>query len=65
MPDQAVRYGKDNYSTCRVMEFGSPKKDCRMVARKIGDLVETFEIMLAMVWRGRNTEEIGPCAEVL
>ena len=58
---QAVRYGNDNYAACRVVEFGSTKKDCHMVARRIAALVEKFDIKLEMVWRRRNTEEISLC----
>ena len=55
---QVVRYGNDNYAACRVVEFGSMKKDCHMVAKRMPALVDKFDIKLEMVWRRRNTEEI-------
>ena len=46
---QVVRYGNDNYAACQVVEFGSMKKDCHMVAKRIAILVERFDIKLEMV----------------
>ena len=54
---QMVRYGNDNYAACRVVEFGSMKRDCHLVAKRIAALVDRLE----MVWRRRNTEEITLC----
>ena len=51
-----MRYGNDNYAACRVVEFGSMKMDCHMVAKRIAALVEKFDIKLEMVWRRRNTD---------
>ena len=46
---QVVRYGNDNYADCRVVEFGSMKKDCHMVAKRMPALVDKFDIKLEMV----------------
>ena len=51
---QAVRYGNDNYAAVRVVEFGSTKKDCHVVAKRIVELVEHLDIKLEMVWRRRK-----------
>ena len=58
---QVVRYGNDNFAACKVVEFGSTKKDCHMVACRVAALVEEFDIKLEMVWRRRNTQEISLC----
>ena len=58
---QVVRYGNDNYAACKVVEFGSTKKDCHMVACRVAALVEKFDMKLEMVWRRRNTQEISLC----
>ena len=58
---QVVRYGNDNYAACKVVEFGSTKKDCHMVACRVAALVEEFDMKLEMVWRRRNTQEISLC----
>ena len=58
---QAVRYGNNNYAAFRVVEFWSTKRDCYVVAKRIADLVEHFDIKLEIVWRRRSTEEITLC----
>ena len=32
---RVVRYGNDNYEACQVLESGSMKRDCRMLAKRI------------------------------
>ena len=58
---KSIRYGNDNMAACKVVEFGSTKADCHMVAVRIARLVEVFKLELVMVWRRRNTEEITLC----
>jgi hypothetical protein len=44
-----------------IVEFGSMKKDCHMVAKRIAVLVDKFDIKVVRMWRRRNTEEIILC----
>jgi hypothetical protein len=47
--DQAFRCNK-NYAAVRVVEFGSTKKDCHVVAKRIAELVEHFDINEIVLW---------------
>ena len=51
-----VRYGNDNYSAVRAVEFGSTKPDCQEVAVRIHEKAEEHQIQLEMVWRRRSME---------
>ena len=45
----SVRWHCDNWSACKIVEFGSMKPDCHVVAKRINDLIRglgvNFEIM--------------------
>ena len=52
------RWHCDNWSTCKIVEFGSTKSDCHKVAVRINELIQKFEVEFEIVWQSRETEEI-------
>ena len=59
-----LRYGNDNYAAVKAAAFGSTKEVCHMVAKRINEICDRYEITLEVVWRRRNTEEIVLCDKI-
>ena len=59
-----LRYGNDNYAAVKAAAFGSTKEVCHMVAKRINEICDKYEITLEVVWRRRNTEEIVLCDKI-
>ena len=54
----SVRWHCDNWAACKIVEFGSMKEDCHLVARRINDLVRRLDVFFEIVWLSRESEEI-------
>ena len=55
---KGVRWHCDNWSACKIVEYGSMKKDCLEVAKRINDLIRQFDVNFEIVWLSRESEEI-------
>ena len=55
---RGIRWHCDNWSACKIVEFGSMKKDCHEVAKRINDLIRQLNINFEIVWLSRESEEI-------
>ena len=53
-----VRWHCDNWSACKIVEFGSMKEDCHRVAIRINELIQEGVIDFEIVWQSRDSEEI-------
>ena len=53
-----VRWHCDNWSACKIVEFGSMKEDCHRVAIRINELIQEGRIDFEIVWQSRDSEEI-------
>ena len=56
--DKRIRWHCDNWSACKIVEFGSMKADCHLVAKRINDLICRLNISFEIVWLSRESEEI-------
>ena len=54
----SVRWHCDNWAACKIVEFGSMKEDCHVVAKRINDLVRRLDVSFNIVWLSRESEEI-------
>ena len=54
----SVRWHCDNWSACKIVEFGSMKEDCHVVAKRINDLIRRLDVSFNIVWLSRESEEI-------
>ena len=55
---KGVRWHCDNWSACKIVEFGSMKADCHAVAKRINDLIRQLDVNFEIVWQSRESEEI-------
>ena len=55
---RGVRWHCDNWSACKIVEYGSMKKDCHEVAKRIDDLIRQCNVDFEIVWQSRESEEI-------
>ena len=53
-----MRWHCDNWAACKIVEFGSMKRDCHTVAKRINGLIREFDVAFEIVWLSRDTEEI-------
>ena len=54
----STRWHCDNWSACKIVEFGSMKRDCHVVAKRIN-------VSFSIVWLSRESEEIRFADRVL
>ena len=54
----AVRWHCDNWGACKIVEYGSTKKDCHEVAVRINKLINKYKVDFEIVWQSSETEEI-------
>jgi hypothetical protein len=54
----STRWHCDNWSACKIVEFGSMRRDCHVVAKRIN-------ISFSIVWLSRESEEIRFADRVL
>ena len=55
---RGVRWHCDNWSACKIVEYGSMKKDCHEVAKRINDLIRQCNVDFEIVWQSRESKEI-------
>ena len=55
---RGIRWHCYNWSACKIVEFGSMKKDCHEVAKRINDLIRQLNVNFEIVWLSRESEEI-------
>jgi hypothetical protein len=55
---KGIRWHCDNWSACKIVEFGSMKADCHTVAKRINDLIRWLDVNFEIVWLSRESEEI-------
>ena len=55
---KSVRWHCDNWSACKITEYGSMKPDCHTVAKRINDLIREWDVNFEIVWLSRESEEI-------
>ena len=48
----------DNWSACKIVEYGSRKKDCHEVVKRISDLIRQFDVDFEIMWQ-RMREDKG------
>ena len=54
-----MKWHRDNWAACKIVEFDSMKKDCHRVAVRINQLIQKQEMNFEIVWHSRGTEEIS------
>jgi hypothetical protein len=54
---KGIRWHCDNWSACKIVEFGSMKEDCHTVAKRINDLIHQLDVSFEIVWLSRESEE--------
>jgi hypothetical protein len=54
----SIRWHCDNWSACKIVEFGSMKRDCHVIAKRINDLIHRLNVSFNIVWLSRESEEI-------
>jgi hypothetical protein len=55
---KSVRWHCDNWSACKIVEYGSMKPDCHVVAKRINDLIRVLDVNFEIVWLSRESVEI-------
>jgi hypothetical protein len=55
---KGIRWHCDNWSACKIVEYGSMKADCHAVAKRINDLIRQLDVNFEIVWLSRESEEI-------
>jgi hypothetical protein len=55
---KGIRWHCDNWSACKIVEFGSMKADCHAVAKRINALIRQLDVNFEIVWLSRESEEI-------
>ena len=58
MEGRKVRWHCDNWAACKIVEFGSMKEDCHLVAKRIDGLLREFDVDFEIVWLSRSSEVI-------
>ena len=52
---ETVECRMDNWGATKTIELESTKMKCMVIALRIAELVEKYDIDLSVVWRRRNT----------
>ena len=56
---KSVRWHCDNWSACKIVEYGSMKPDCHVVAKRINDLIRELDVNFEIVWLSRAEPRIS------
>ena len=55
---RSVRWHCDNWSACKIVEYGSMKPDCHVVAKRINALIRELDVNFEIAWLSRESVEI-------
>ena len=58
MEGRSMRWHCDSWSACKIVEFGSMKPDCHVVAKRINGLIRELNVDFEIAWLSRESEEI-------
>ena len=58
MEGRSIRWHCDSWSACKIVEFGSTKPDCHVVAKRINGLIRELDVNFEIAWLSRESEEI-------
>ena len=56
---KGIRWHCDNWSACKIVEYGSMKPDCHTVAKRINDLIRVLDVNFEIVWLSRSPRKSG------
>ena len=56
---KGIRWHCDNWSACKIVEFGSMKADCHAVAKRINALIRQLDVNFEIVWLCYRQSLIG------